>query len=250
MTDIVDTQQTTPEGDDGQPNPGAIRKSTTQGILKAASNATGMEFHSVEDMMAALARLSAQSAGPIAQSPQPSQPSPSEPQSSKLKMTDLQDQFLSLKRELEVKEQRLRETELLGNIRNSLGDRFDPDLLDYTTQQIRGQLKEVDGQWAIVDGAGRVRYNSEGQPMSIQNLAEELAKRNPKLLRQTQSAPSGPGLRPNGLWSGGVPGVDEAVPDYTTNPAAFNAWAAARGLGKGVGLRGISATVSNSTPKR
>lgn len=242
--------EVTPQVDgDDQPNPGAIRKSTTQGILKAASNATGMEFHSVEDMMAALARLAAQSAGPAASTIQ--QPSQSaEPPASKLKMTDLQDQFLSLKRELEVKEGRLRETELLGNIRNSLGDRFDPDLLDYTTQQIRGQLKEVDGQWAIVDGAGRVRYNSEGQPMSIANLADELSRRNPKLLRQSQSAPHGPGLRPNGLWSGGVPGSDEAVPDYTTNPAAFNAWAAGRGLGKGVGLKGITASVTNSAPKR
>ena len=71
---------------------------------------------------------------------------------------------------------------------------------------------------------------------------------NPKLLKQSNTN-SGSGLRPGqGSFTGAL---DESVPDYSRDPAAFNAWANKNGLGTGTGLKGltVSASVSNSTRK-
>ena len=51
-----------PSGEAGEQNvnPGAIRKSTTQSLLNALSNASGTQFQSVEDALAFMARVGAQ----------------------------------------------------------------------------------------------------------------------------------------------------------------------------------------------
>jgi hypothetical protein len=158
---------------------------------------------------------------------------------------DLQEQILAMKQEMELKEQRLRERELEGSIRNAMGDRFDTDMLDYTMNKIKAQLTEVDGEWIVVNSKNQQRYTSDGRPMAVADLIEEIAKTNPKLLRQ-QPQMGGSGLRP-GVSGGDFPSDSEFVPDYTTDPAAFAAWASKRGLGKGTGLKSVTATVYNST---
>jgi hypothetical protein len=234
------------EGSDEQVNPGAIRKSTTQGLLTALSNASGTNFTSVEDALAYVARTSAQQLGGNAQ---PVEQPKTQQSSGRVTTNDLHEQFSKLQNDLAVKEQRLREKDLDGDIQRAMGDKFDTDLLDYALNKVKNNIQwNDDGTYAIVNQKGQERYGSDGMPLTIQGLVQEVAQGNPKLLRQSNSN-SGSGLRPGqGSFTGAL---DETVPDYSRDPAAFNAWANKNGLGKGVGLKGlgVSATVSNSSRK-
>lgn len=219
---------------EAKPDPGAVRRSTTAGILKAASAATGMEFESVESMMAALARLSATTANA---------PAPAAPEAKPQRSTDLEDQFRSLKQDLAKKEQALRERELEGDIRSAMGDRFDSDLVDYALSKVKSSIQWEDGAYQIVNNRGQIRYTESGEPMTINDLVNEVAKTNPKLLKMGQAAIGGSGLKNrSGMFGADV----EAMPDYVTDPAGFNAWAVRNGLGRGIGLKGVKASVSVS----
>lgn len=218
-------------------NPGNIRKSTIQSVLKTASAASGLEFNSIEDLAAALARLSAQ------QSSQPVQQTVQQDvqQSKRITTNDLQEQFVSLKQDLAKKEQILRERELDGEIRNYMGS-FDPDLVDYALSKVRSNIQwDTDGSYAIVNSKGQMRFGEDGQPMSIEGLVKEVAKANPKLLRRAEAASGGSGIRPQtGLFGG----ESESMPDYNLDPAGFKAWAQRNGLGRGTGLKAIKPTVT------
>lgn len=237
------------DGQDGgseQVNPGAIRKSTTQSLLNALSNASGTNFTSVEDALAYVARTSAQQLGGNAQ---PVEQPKQQQSSGRVTTNDLHERFNELQQNLARKEQALREKELDSDIQRAMGDRFDSDLLDYALNKVKNNIQwNDDGTYAIVNQKGQERYGTDGMPLTIQGLVEEVAKGNPKLLRQSNSN-SGSGLRPGqGSFTGAQ---DEAIPDYSRDPAAFNAWANRNGLGKGVGLKGlgVSATVSSSSRK-
>lgn len=225
-------------------NPGAIRKSTTQSLLNALSNASGTQFQSVEDALAYMARVGAQNSGGSAQ---PAVDTRAPQSSGRVTTNDLHEQFQRLQQDLSVKEQKLREKELDSDIQRSMGERFDPDLLDYALSKVKSNIQwNQDGTYAIVNSKGQERYGSDGMPLTIQGLVQEVAQGNPKLLKQSQLN-SGSGLRPGqGSFTGAM---DEAVPDYSRDPAAFNAWASKNGLGKKVGLKGlgVSATVSSSS---
>jgi hypothetical protein len=228
-------------------NPGAIRKSTTQSLLNALSNASGTQFQSVEDALAFMARVGAQNTSGGTAQPVVDQ---KQPQSSgRVTTNDLHEQFQKLQNDLSVKEQRLREKELDSDIQRAMGDRFDPDLLDYALTKVKSNIQwNQDGTYAIVNQKGQERYGSDGMPLTIQGLVQEVAQGNPKLLKQS-NLNSGSGLRPGqGSFTGAM---DESIPDYSRDPAAFNAWANKNGLGKGVGLKGlgVSATVSSSSRK-
>lgn len=237
------------DGQDGgseQVNPGAIRKSTTQSLLNALSNASGTNFTSVEDALAYVARTSAQQLGGNAQ---PVEQPKQQQSSGRVTTNDLHERFNELQQNLARKEQALREKELDSDIQRAMGDRFDSDLLDYALNKVKNNIQwNDDGTYAIVNQKGQERYGTDGMPLTIHGLVEEVAKGNPKLLRQSNSN-SGSGLRPGqGSFTGAQ---DEAIPDYSRDPAAFNAWANRNGLGKGVGLKGlgVSATVSSSSRK-
>ena len=227
-------------------NPGAIRKSTTQGLLNALSNASGTQFQSVEDALAFMARVGAQNTGGSAQPTVETQKVQNS--SGRVTTNDLHEQFSKLQNDLAVKEQRLREKELDSDIQRHM-EKFDPDLLDYALSKVKSNIQwNQDGTYAIMNSKGQERYGSDGMPLTIQGLVNEVAQGNPKLLKQS-NANSGSGLRPGqGQFTGAM---DEAIPDYSRDPAAFNAWANKNGLGKGVGLKGlgVSATVSSSSRK-
>jgi hypothetical protein len=153
-----------------------------------------------------------------------------------------------MKQQMADQQAQLRQKELDTAIRNAMGDRFDGSFTDYTIGELKRSLHDQDGEWIVVDGKQRQRYTADGLPMTVQNLIEELAQRNPKLLKQVQ-LPGGSGLRPQGAFDGS-PGDGEIVPDYSKDPALFNAWAARRGLGKNSGLKGVTASVYNSTSSK
>lgn len=225
-------------------NPGAIRKSTTQSLLNALSQASGQNFESVEAALSFVARTSAQNLGG---SEQPVERN-TDKRSNRVTNNDLHEQFSKLQQDLARKDQALREKELDADIQRAMGDRFDSDLLDYALSKVKSNIEwNDDGTYAIVDSKGRERYGQDGNPLTIRGLVEEVAKGNPKLLRQS-SVSSGSGLRPGqGSFAGAL---EEGIPDYSRDPAAFNAWAARNGLGKNVGLKGMKVSATNSTASR
>jgi hypothetical protein len=246
--DVAPVTAQDPSGEAGEQNvnPGAIRKSTTQSLLNALSNASGTQFQSVEDALAYMARVGAQTnnGGNVQPVEQPKQQNVG-----RVTTNDLHEQFSKLQQDLAVKEQRLREKELDADIQRAMGDRFDSDLIDYALNKVKNNIQwNSDGTYAIVNQKGQERYGSDGMPLTIQGLVKEVAQGNPKLLKQS-NANSGSGLRPGqGSFTGAQ---DEVIPDYSRDPAAFNAWANRNGLGKGVGLKGlgVTATVSGTSRK-
>lgn len=246
----IDGNEQAPEVDqvqspDKQPKPGAVRKSTTNNILNALSNASGQQFDSVEAAIAYVARTAASqhnggNVQPVGQ--------PQKLQQNKVTTNDLHEQFTSLRQELASKEQALREKELDSDIKSVMGDKFDSDLVDYALNKVKNNIRwQDDGSYVIVNSKGQERYGQDGSPLSLAGLVNEVAKGNPKLLKQGQTN-GGSGMRPGQNFAGAS---EEAIPDYSKDPAAFNAWAARNGLGKKVGLRAmtVSATVSGQSRK-
>lgn len=227
-------------------NAGAIRKSTTNTILNALSNASGQNFESVEAALSFIARTTAQQTS--GGNAQPVEQQNTDRRSNRVTNNDLAEQFNRLQQDLSLKEQKLRERDLDSEIQRAMGERFDSDLLDYALTKVKSNIEWYeDGTYAIVDAKGRERYGIDGSPLTISGLVNEVAQGNPKLLRQS-SGNSGSGLRPG---QGGFAGaLEEGIPDYTRDPAAFNAWAARNGLGKNVGLKGMKVSATSSAPSR
>ena len=225
-------------------NPGAIRKSTTNSILNALSNASGQNFESVEAALSFMARTSAQN---LVGNAQPVEPQNNQ-RSGRVTTNDLHEQFSKLQSDLARKDQMIREKELDSDIQRAMGDRFDSDLLDFALTKVKSNIEwNDDGSYAIIDNKGRERYGQDGSPLTIRGLVEEVAKGNPKLLKQSNGS-SGSGLRPNGGQFAGA--MDDGIPDYSRDPAAFNAWAVRNGLGKNLGLKGVKVTATAQTSSR
>jgi len=227
-------------------NAGAIRKSTTNTILNALSNASGQNFESVEAALSFIARTTAQQTS--GGNAQPVEQQNTDRRSNRVTNNDLAEQFNRLQQDLSLKEQKLRERDLDSEIQRAMGERFDSDLLDYALTKVKSNIEWYDdGTYAIVDNKGRERYGIDGSPLTINGLVNEVAQGNPKLLRQS-SGNSGSGLRPGqGSFAGAL---EEGIPDYTRDPAAFNAWAARNGLGKNVGLKAMKVSATSSAPSR
>lgn len=228
-------------------NPSAIRKSQTQGILNALSKASGQNLSSVEDAVAFIAQSTAsQSVGnvkPVEQS------QPEMQQTRSVSNNDLQEQFQKLQAQLSSKETALKGKELESDIMQSMGDRFDSELSEYAMQKVKSNIHwNEDSTYSIVNLKGQERYGSDGEPLTLKDLVEEVAQGNPKLLKQNSSTQSGSGLRPG---QSKFAGSDlDAIPDYTKDPAAFKQWKSRNGLGRGVGIKGLQVNVSDSSPRR
>jgi uncharacterized protein YxjI len=231
------------EGQEQQVNAGAIRKSTTSSILNALSNASGQQFESVESALSFLARTTAQqnNVGNV----QPVEKQTTQSTQGRVTNTDLHEQFNKLQSDLARKDQALRERDLDSDIQRAMGDKFDPDMIDYALQKVKNNIQwNNDGSYAIMNSKGQERYGMDGSPLTIQGLVQEVASGNPKLLKQSNSN-SGSGLRPGQGNFAGAP--QDSVPDYSKDPAAFNQWATRNGLGRNVGLKGTTVSATQST---
>ena len=228
-------------------NPSAIRKSQTQGILNALSKASGQSLTSVEDAVAFIAKSTALQSGGNAQPVVQRQPELTQTRS--VSNNDLQEQFQNLQKQLSQKEVALKGKELESDIMQSMGERFDSELSEYAMQKVKSNIQwNDDNTYSIVNAKGQERYGQDGELLNIRDLVEEVAKGNPKLLKQTSSTQSGSGLRPGQTR---FAGSDlDSIPDYTKDPAAFKAWKTRNGLGRGIGLKGAGVTVSDSSPRR
>ena len=234
--------QTEQDGATQPINAGAIRKSTTSSILNALSNASGTNFESVESALSYIARLSANTTN-VGNAQPVAQPEVRQQQSNgRVTTNDLADQFMRLQQDLQQKDQALRVKELDSEIMKSMGDKFDTDLTDYALQKVKSNIQfNNDGTYVIVNSKGQERYGNDGNPLTIQGLVNEIAQGNPKLLKQSNLS-SGSGLKPgNGMFAGAP---NDSIPDYSKDPAAFNAWAVRNGLGRNVGLKATTVTAT------
>lgn len=245
--DQVETTTTTENNSSGNKvNPGAIRKSTTNSILNALSQASGEQFQSVEAALAYVARTASSKSVDNAQSVESSE--------TETRMgrgqedNDLQEQFQKLRTDLQKKERALAQKELDTEILRTMGDRFDSDLADYALQKIKSNIKfKSDGSYVIINNKGQERYALDGNPLTLSGLIDEVAQGNPKLLKGGASS-SGSGLRPGQTQ---FAGADlDTIPDYSKDPAAFNNWAAKNGFGKRVGLKGTNVSAQSSFGNR
>jgi len=246
--DVAPVTAQDPMGEAGEQsvNPGAIRKSTTQSLLNAMSNASGTQFQSVEDALAYMARVGAQNQS--VGNAQPVEKQTTQNNQGRVTTNDLHERFNELQANLAQKEQRLREKELDSDIQRAMGDKFDPDMIDYALQKVKNNIQwSQDGSYVITNSKGQERYGMDGSPLTIQGLVQEVASGNPKLLKQS-NANSGSGLRPGQGNFAGAP--HDNVPDYAKDPAAFNAWAQRNGLGKNIGLKGTTVTATQSTSSK
>lgn len=241
--DSLTNTQSVPQGQEGseqQVNAGAIRKSTTNSILNALSQASGQNFESVEAALSFVARTSASqltnggNAQPVEE--------PVQQRQGRITTNDLHEQFSKLQQDLAQKEQALRVKELDGEIQKAMGDRFDPDLVELALQKVKSNIQwNNDGSYSIVNAKGQERYGMDGNPLNIQGLVQEVAAGNPKLLKQSNLG-SGSGLKPGSGQFAGAP--NDSIPDYSKDPAAFNAWAQKNGLGRQVGLKATTVTAT------
>ena len=152
-------------------------------ILNALGQASGQNFESVEAALSFIARTSA-SQTQIGGNAQPVE-QPQTKQSSRITTNDLSDRFNELQLNLAKKEQALREKELDSDIQRAMGDKFDPDLIDYALSKVKSNIQwNDDGSYSITDSKGRERYGLDGNPLTLQGLVQEVAKGNPKLLKQ------------------------------------------------------------------
>ena len=126
-------------GNEQKIDPGAIRKSTTQSILNALSNASGSQFGSVEEALAFMARTSVQTKSDG--NAQPVDNQQNQNRSNRVTANDLQEQFSKLQQDLARKDQALREKELDGDIQRAMGDKFDSDLLDYALNKVKSNIQ-------------------------------------------------------------------------------------------------------------
>jgi len=256
MENMIDGNATAPEvsqdngtnGENNRVNPGAIRKSTTSTILNALSQASGQQFDSVEAALAYVARTSSNRVGGTEQPVDNQAPKPRMGRGKLDDTTDLREQFSKLQRDLVAKERALQQKEMDSTILRSMGERFDNDLTDYALQKIKSNIQiGEDGNYVIVNSKGQERYGNDGNPLTLDGLIEEVAKGNPKLLKQNNLS-GGSGLKPGQTQFLGAP--TEAIPDYSKDPAAFDAWANRMGLGKGRGLKNTTVTASISTASK
>ena len=241
----VESQNTS--SDSAKIDPGVIRKSNTQGILNALSKASGQNLTSVEDAVSYIAQSTAKSQlGGNAQPVEQHQP---QQRTQSVSNNDLQEQFAKLQSELSQKEIALKGKELESDILQSMGDRFDSELSEYAMQKVQSNIQwNEDKTYSIINSKGQERYGQDGAPLTLNDLVEEVAKGNPKLLKQSSSTQSGSGLRPGQTK---FAGSDlDAIPDFSRQPAEWKAWKQKNGLGKGMGLKGIGVTVSENGLRR
>jgi hypothetical protein len=244
----MDINQSTENTNTEAIDPAVIRKSTQKSMLKGLGNVLGTEFQSVEELYAFAATLKNQS------QPAPAQSQVKEEPESRGRTTtnELAEQIRAMQEAMAKKDQQLAQERMDNQLTRALGDKFDPDLQDAALHKIQNQIKLVDGIPTVVTSSGTQRYNDNGQPMTIDEVVNEVARANPKLLKQRPgSQTTGSGIR--GVDSFGSEYSNGDVPDYSVDPAAFKKWAQGQGLygeKTNSALAGMKLKITNLTPRQ
>ena len=222
----VDNQatQTQVDVDNQQPNLGAIRKSGQREVLDVLAKVSGQQFGSTKDAAAFVETLLKQSAG--SESPEKQHQKDNSSNKSNSELKELRQMIQQLQSTIAEKDQVVRKTSLQSQIKEvAVRSGFDPQYLDLSTGLFESQLGfDDDGSYYVKSKDGGVRLDNDGQPYSLDKLAQEILKSRPKLA--VEEPRTGTGTKFN--FSATAPGGE--MPDAATNPEGWKAWKQANGI--------------------
>lgn len=225
---VSDNQQTQ------APNLGAIRKAGQKEVLDVLAKVTGQQFGSTKDAASFVETLlkSQANSGDSVQSKKV------DTSSSKAtsEMAELRQMIQALNSKLEEKDTIVRKTSLQSQIKDvAVKTGFDPQYLDLASNLFEQQIAfDTDGSFYVKGKDGGARLDQNGEPYTLDSLAQEILKSRPKLA--VEQPRTGTGTKFG--FSATAPGGE--MPDAATNPEGWKAWKQANGVGakgtKGIGV--------------
>lgn len=236
----VDSNTNSDDNAQSTPNLGAIRKAGQAEVLNVLAKVTGQQFSSTKDAATFVEQLvkavnTMNTDGDV--KPQATKNNPK----SNSEVTELRQMILTLQSDLAKKDTVVRQTSLQSQIKDvAIKTGFDPDMMDISTNLFESQIAFDDnGEFYVKGKDGHVRLDAQGNPMSLDQLAQEILKSRPKLaLTETRT---GTGTK----FGFGAQKNSGEIPDASQDMAAYKAWKQANGIG-GKSLAGVNVTVGKS----
>lgn len=217
------------------PNLGAIRKDGQREVITALSKELGIEFGNKQEVINYVKELvSSRNSGG---SEQPK--AKSETSKSNNELAELRQMIQSLHSTIAEKEQVVRKTSLQSQIKEiAVKSGFDPQYLDIASGLFEQQISfDEDGSFYVKSKDGGVKLDSNGDPFTLDKLAQEILKNRPKLA--VEEPRTGTGTK----FGFSTTRVSEEMPDAAADPEGWKAWKQAHGVGV-KGAKNTNVTVS------
>lgn len=223
------------------PNLGNIRKAGQREVLDVLSRVSGQQFHGTKDAAAFIEQLVKMQTSGGNDNSQATQATNKGNTKSSGEMAELREMIANLQSDLKQKDQVVRQTSLQSLIKDTaVRAGFDPQYLDLATNLFESQIAfDETGSFFVKGKDGNVRLDSNGDEMSLDQLATEILKSRPKLA--VEDARTGTGTR----FGFNVGRGNNDVPDAATDPEGWKAWKQANGVG-GKSLKGIGVQVGKT----
>ena len=224
----VNDQQT------AQPNLGAVRKAGEQSVLGVLSKVSGQQFASTRDAASFLESLLQNNNGGDAQPKVDSKPAKSNSE-----LAELRNMIQGLQVELKSKDEAVRRTSLQSQIKETaVKVGFDPNMLDIATNLFENQIGfDEQGSYYIKGANGEVKLDANGNPYSLDLLAQDILKSRPKLA--VDDARTGTGTK----FGFGAGRNNNEIPDASQDLEGWKKWKEMNGVG-GKSFKGLQVTVN------
>jgi len=210
------------------PNLGAIRKSGQQEVLQALSKVAGVDFSKPKEAVKFVESLLQNNAG---------SEQPKEAKSGKVsgELAELRSMIQGLQGQLEQKDRSVRQATLQSQIKETaIRSGFDPDMLDIATNLFESNIDyDESGNFYVKGANGATRLDKNGNPYTLEQLAQDILKSRPKLA--ADQGRSGTGSR----FGQGVQRNPDEIPDAATDLEGWKKWKEQQGIG-GRNLKGLS----------
>lgn len=231
------TEDQTVNDQQAQPNLGAIRKAGEQNVLSVLSKVSGQQFSNTRDAAAFVESLLQ---GNNAGDAQPTKTqSNSRSNQGNSEMAELRNMIQGLQEQVALKDQAVRRTSLQSNIKDTaVKVGFDPNMLDIATGLFESQIDfDESGNYYVKGSNGSVKLDANGNPYTMEALAQDILRSRPKLA--ADEGRSGTGSK----FGQGVGKNNNEIPDASTDLEGWKAWKERNGIG-GKSLKGISVSVN------
>jgi len=218
-----------------QPNLGAIRKAGEASVLGVLSKVSGQQFSNTRDAAAFVeSLLQAQNSVGDAQPKQETKPAKANSE-----MAELRNMIQGLQQELKSKDEAVRRTSVQSQIKDvAVRAGFDPNMLDIATNLFENQLAfDEQGSFYIKGANGEVKLDAQGNPYTLDLLAQDILKSRPKLA--VDDARTGTGTK----FGFGASKNNNEIPDASSDLEGWKKWKEMNGVG-GKSFKGLSVSVN------
>ena len=218
-----------------QPNLGAVRKAGEQSVLGVLSKVSGQQFSNTRDAAAFVeSLLQAQNSVGDAQPKQEAKPAKANSE-----MAELRSMIQGLQQELKSKDEAVRRTSMQSQIKDvAVRAGFDPNMLDIATNLFENQLAfDEQGSFYIKGANGEVKLDAQGNPYTLDLLAQDILKTRPKLA--VDDARTGTGTK----FGQGVGRNNNEIPDASSDLEGWKKWKEMNGVG-GKSFKGLTVSVN------